>query len=294
MLPIVQVLLSTYNGEKFLEQQIRSILNQKDVEVRILIRDDGSSDNTINLIKKIDDKRIKIMEGENIGATESFFELIRLSGDSDYYSFADQDDVWDSDKLITGIESIKDYNIPAIYSSTTRLVDADLKYISVPKLNPKTELTSALVKNYVAGCTAVFNKKLMMLLRQCQKPVAPFHDWWINIVSLSVGGVSIYDSIPHMSYRQHEGNVVGAAKSKVMVWINRAHKFRSNIYRRDLMAKCVLENYASNISENNKKILSLVADGRRNPIKLIKSDIFHTDSKIDDFAFYICVLLKRI
>ena len=92
----VQVLLSTYNGEKYLKEQLDSIIAQKGVDVHILARDDGSKDDTIKILEGYEN--IDIIKGSNIGVCKSFFELINKSGEYDYYSFADQDDVWDCDR----------------------------------------------------------------------------------------------------------------------------------------------------------------------------------------------------
>ena len=94
-------------------------------------------------------------------------ELIKISSNADYYAFCDQDDVWDSDKLISAISKIECYdNIPAIYSSNTKLVDSNLNFIKKEDKNPVTTLGSAIIKNYATGCTVVFNKKLMDLLKK--------------------------------------------------------------------------------------------------------------------------------
>ena len=92
----ILVLMSTYNGEKYVDTQIKSVLNQKNVNVKIYIRDDGSSDKTVDIIKKYNDERITFFEGQNKGATDSFFELIKKAPlDFDYYAFCDQDDYWE-------------------------------------------------------------------------------------------------------------------------------------------------------------------------------------------------------
>ena len=98
----VQVLLSTYNGEKYLQEQIESIIRQEDVEISLLIRDDGSCDKTIEIIENLKRKNSNIIyySGNNLGPARSFMDLINKSGNFDYYAFSDQDDVWKSKKLI--------------------------------------------------------------------------------------------------------------------------------------------------------------------------------------------------
>ena len=115
--------------------------------------------------------------------------------------------------LEKAIEQLEPYsNVPALYSGNTRLVNQDLQFIKNETSNPETTLGSAIVKNYATGCTVVFNRKLMTELKRYRPREIPFHDWWANLVCLSLGGVSIYDTTPHMSYRQHGNNVVGVQK----------------------------------------------------------------------------------
>ena len=114
MMKTVQILLSSYNGDKYINRQIDSILCQKDVEVHLLIRDDGSTDQTRQIIKKYEKKypfNIKVVLGENIGWKKSFFTLLKLAGDYDYYAFADQDDYWYEDKEISAIDVMESDSI---------------------------------------------------------------------------------------------------------------------------------------------------------------------------------------
>ena len=108
-LPFVSVLMSTYNGEKYIREQIESILNQKKVKVHLLIRDDGSQDSTIEIVKEYANKypNVSVYAGKNIGIGNSFMELLRNAPEADYYAFADQDDVWLDGKLERAIELIK-------------------------------------------------------------------------------------------------------------------------------------------------------------------------------------------
>ena len=107
--PRVSVLMSTYNGEKYLHEQINSILGQQGVEIHLLIRDDGSSDGTVEICKEYAKKynQITFYQGENLGVGKSFLDLLKHAPDADYYSFADQDDVWLEDKIIRAVTMIK-------------------------------------------------------------------------------------------------------------------------------------------------------------------------------------------
>lgn len=276
--------MSAYNGEVFIEEQVNSIINQT-IPVHLTVRDDGSIDNTISILEKRE--CITLIKGENMGATESFLSLIELAPDSDYYAFADQDDVWDKNKLEIAVNKLKKYeSIPAIYSGNTRLVDSELNYIKSEQLSPKCTLGSAIVKNYATGCTIVFNKILMNSLKSYRPIKIPFHDWWANLVCLSIGGVSIYDFEPHMSYRQHGNNVVSGNENFLKKWRSRFKKFGFP-YRRENMARQIVQAYEHKIGETEKEILDCVSVQKTN--KNLKTGVL-----IDDLLFRLCIYMKRM
>ena len=215
-------------------------------------------------------------------------ELIKLSGEYEFYAFADQDDIWDKDKLQVAIEKIKNTKKPTIYSSNTRLVDENMNFIKNETLRPVTTLGSAIAKNYVTGCTTVFNFELMKYLRRHVPRYAPYHDWWTNLVCLSVDGISIYDYEPHMNYRQHGNNVVSGNDSIWKKWFSRLGRFISTRYHRDLMAQEILQFYGDNIANDKRKILETCGKNKN----LFNLD-FETGNLVDDLLFKILILLKR-
>ena len=281
----IQVLMSTYNGEKYLKEQLDSIFKQIDVKVRLLVRDDGSKDETLKILKQYDD--IEVVTGKNEGPTKSFLDLIELAGDYDYYAFADQDDVWDNNKLFVAISMLLELEGPAVYSSDARIVDENLKFIKKETKSPVVTLGSAIVKNYVTGCTAVFNRELMVKLKKYKPNHAPFHDWWINLVCLSIGGKSIFDNTPHISYRQHGNNVVSGNATFIKKWSSRLKKFRKKPYGRDKMAQEIIEKYADNISSENYRILNAMKNK-----KYIRE--MRTGNIVDDLLFAICLIFRKV
>ena len=281
----VEVLMSTYNGEKYLKQQLDSLKNQS-VPVHILARDDGSIDETVEILNSYDS--LEIIKGKNIGSTESFLTLIELAPEADYYAFSDQDDVWDINKIECAIQMLKEYDvIPAVYSSNSRLVNDKLQFIKDEKKCPKTDLGSAIIKNYVTGCTVVFNRKLMYELKKYRPINAPFHDWWVNLVCLSIGGVSLFDEIPHISYRQHGNNVVSGNSSFIKKWKSRLIKFFTVRYNRDKVAEEILIHYCDSLPIENQKLLESLAKK-----KLTKE--MRTGKVFDDNLFRICALMNRL
>ena len=293
MIPRVQVLLSSYNGEKYIKEQIISILNQKDVDVFLLIRDDGSKDSTFEEIERIDSTRIQIIKEDNIGSTQSFFRLILLADSFDYYAFADQDDIWDDDKLITGINRIKNISIPAVYSSSTRLVDANLKPMKKSITNVRTDIGSAIIKNYATGCTIIFNYELMCLLKKYIPKQVPYHDWWVNLVAISVGGISIFDTTPHISYRQHGNNVVGESNSFVGKWKHRLSRFLEEEYKRDNMAVQLLDAYESIMPQTERTTLWKISEYKKRKLDVIRDKRIRTNNWVDNLLFWILVIINK-
>ena len=205
----VQVLLSSYNGEKYIKQQIDSILAQKGVNVNLLVRDDGSKDNTNNILEKYGD-RIKVIYGENLGYTKSFLTLIDECGEADYYALSDQDDVWLEDKLISGVERLEkeEGNKPLLYCSALQRVNEDLEPGEIQNFpGLKTNIYSALVRERLAGCTFVFNNVLRDLLTGSSKLNLEYsHDSWTLLMCYACGGEVIYDDMPHILFRRYGTN----------------------------------------------------------------------------------------
>ncbi len=214
----ITVLLSSYNGHKYIEQLINSVLAQKGVDVRLFIRDDGSTDDTLDILSRYreNNSNVEFYQGSNIGPAYSFLELIGKAPESDYYALCDEDDIWLKDKLLRAVEKLEDFDEqPAMYYSDLQVVDADLNYIGMmhgPGSKQESRYTS-LVDNDVTGCTVVFNHPLMLLLRRGSPETCLMHDMWINTV-VSFFGTRIYDDNAYILYRQHGGNVIGAGAGK--------------------------------------------------------------------------------
>lgn len=128
------VMMSTYNGEKYIKEQIESIFSQKGVNIKLIVRDDGSNDLTRNIVEGFEDERIELISGENLGWKESFNELVRYAGTCEFYAFSDQDDVWIPEKLKTGIAFIKGQTIPCLYYCDAMIADENLNIIGIKKI----------------------------------------------------------------------------------------------------------------------------------------------------------------
>ncbi len=222
------ILLASFNGEKFINQQIESIINQTYTNWKLWIRDDCSTDNTMSIIKKYIkvDKRIILIEnnGVRLGAQLNFGFLIKTLSiiDFDYCMFSDQDDVWHKNKILHSLNAIKEYQLrddyygPALLHTDFQYTDTFLNKIKTSvniavKLSKVQNKISLIANdNYIFGCTMILNDKL---LKRCApvSPEAENHDFWIAIHAATFGKI-YYLNEKTMFYRQHEKNVSGGLK----------------------------------------------------------------------------------
>ena len=268
---MIEIVLATYNGEHYLTEQLESVLQQSYQEFQILIRDDGSTDNTVNIIKSYVEQypeKIRLIESNTTagGAANNFFQLMNYAT-AEYVMFCDQDDVWLPNKIevmyqtMLQLEKEHGNQTPILVFSDYRLVDKDLKELDFDSRNNqiseyRLDLNHLLVQNYVTGCTVMINKKL------CQRvglydEVIQMHDWWVAIMA-SAMGVIYHLPQPLMLYRQHGNNCVGAVNIKSFHY--RIHKFldkKTKLSQQKYVAqaKCFYQRYESFLEQKEKKIL---------------------------------------
>ena len=228
MADTVCVLMSVYNGEKYLNEQIDSILLQEKIKVCLIIRDDGSTDSSRDILHTYGD-RIELIEGENIGVQKSFTELVKyaVTKKYKYYAFSDQDDVWKSNKLEVAITKLKQIDkIPAVYCCNLAIVDCNLQYQGkVFYGNVKINKMSSCVRNYAYGCTQVFNISAAELYCEGEKARMWMHDYWLYLIGIYLGKI-IYDSDTYILYRQHGKNAVGINHSIIKVIKNKLRSLK--------------------------------------------------------------------
>lgn len=217
----VDILLATYNGQRFLSDQLESILNQSYKPIRILISDDGSTDGTFQIIQEYCQKhpdKIKLIKTEiRQGSAKKFMSLVEYS-DSPFIFFSDQDDIWEKDKIDKSLAALKknenQEGICAVYSDMT-VVDESLKLISdsflrIHNLNPEWRRNkyAILAQSMAAGCTIAFNSRLKQKLHSFNSTLFQ-HDHWILMHAAWYGKV-LYIPQATVKYRQHSGNEIGA------------------------------------------------------------------------------------
>ena len=218
VIPKVAVLLCTYNGQRYLSDQLDSVAAQTYPNWVIWVSDDGSQDNTLSILAEYRSKwsngRLSIVQGPRRGFVANFLSLsCRDDIHAEYYAFCDQDDVWEGDKLQRALDWLQSIHedIPALYCSRTRLVDADNQPLGLsPHFHQSPCFIHALTQNIASGNTMVFNHAACLLLRESGQNVPVVaHDWWLYLLVTGVGGKVFYDASPMLRYRQHSGNLVG-------------------------------------------------------------------------------------
>ena len=214
----VNILMSTYNGQQFLAEQIRSIQEQSYTDWTLFIRDDGSSDNTKEILKDFEhqDSRIHLIDSDksdNLGVIKSFHKLVNHDR-ADYYFFSDQDDVWLPNKLELSLKEAQNYlaDLPLMVYMDLKVVNQDLEIMTESMVKSQshhanTELVQELTENTVTGGVAMINHALAEMWQETDDIL--MHDWYLALLASAFGNLVFIDQ-PGELYRQHSDNVLGA------------------------------------------------------------------------------------
>ena len=221
----VDILLATYNGARFVQRQIESVLENVQPGWRILIRDDGSADGTVSIVERIAASRPECITviadgGQRLGASGNFARLLKHA-DADYVMFCDQDDVWLPSRIEKPLERMRNLedslgrDTPILVHTDLAVVDEDLRPLGPSfwrygRIDPRggDYLGRLLVRNVVTGCAATINRALVRLASPIP-PTAMMHDWWLALVAAGCGRLE-YLPEATILYRQHSGNAIGA------------------------------------------------------------------------------------
>lgn len=228
----IAVVMSTYNGENHLVEQIESILAQSDVQVELIVRDDGSVDGTVNLLEDYARvNKVRLVRGENKGVVGSFLDAIAAApGDVPYIALSDQDDVWHADKLSRAMQIMdtKDNKIPQLYCSEYIFCDAEMHPQAPSHLNRiGVSFPTMLYENMVSGNTVVINRKLADLIINAGRDGVYTHDWWLGLVATALGELT-YDTFASLDYRRTGSNASPTGTSAVNILKYRIKTFIKN------------------------------------------------------------------
>lgn len=306
----VQVLISTYNGELYITEQIQSILSQRYPDITILIRDDGSNDRTVELMEvlmNLHPDKIKLIKGSNFGVVSSFFELLRAADpEVDYYCFCDQDDVWLDHKVENAIKRLNSSvhtEVPAMVFTPTYLTDDELNPKGIWPKPPAQEPSffNALYQNIAIGATITMNqsaRKFFMYSKSVNSEKVLMHDWWFYLL-ISAFGTVIYDNTPSMLYRQHRNNAVGGSNSIFDKLRSKWASFKSHTGR-DLLHKQASEFnriYGPRLQGVQKEQLELFLAPRRrfvDRLRYARKSKLYRQSKVESLLFKFFILIGFI
>ena len=228
----IAILLATYQGENYIEEQLNSLINQSYKEWVVYVHDDGSRDKTPEILKKYEKEypeKIKIVGGPSTGGAKKNFLYLTSCVEAKYYMCCDQDDVWMPKKIEKTLEAMKkldqDEDTPYLVFTDLMVVDRNLKTIS-PSMNEyqtldcnKLTLNRELVQNVVTGCTMMFNRTLRdKMLQYNNVDALIMHDWWAALIAAEFGKMYFLPEATIM-YRQHGDNSVGAKDSKKLSYL---------------------------------------------------------------------------
>ena len=306
MAATVQVLMSTYNGTDYLREQIESILAQDHPHVHLLVRDDGSSDGTVSVLREYEDAHedVRVVAGENLGVVQSFFRLLELADEVDYYAFSDQDDVWKPSKLSRAVAMLEEERRfdeePLLYFSRLEFVDEDLNRLGGSPEVKVIGFQNALVQNQCVGCTSVFNAPARRLVVQNLPEEALMHDWWVYAVVSALGRV-IHDPVPTICYRQHSSNVVGDTASRLGRFLRRLRRFltrnwKDDIFRPSDQARRLARTFGDRLDDDERELVKHMIQSKKSLLHRL-SYAFTADVRrnefIDTVLFRLMVLINR-
>lgn len=194
---MVNILISTYNGASYIKQQLESIFSQTYNDYQIYIRDDGSTDDTLNVIYQIVENsehldKIHIIEGDNLGFCESFCELLKYAMDGDYWAFCDQDDYWKPEKIEWAISKLEleRNDLPLLYTANFSFVDSNLHHMNDYKLDlTGYDFRKSITSSMCYGFTCVINRRMRELLLKSDFKSIQSHDWYASMIAMAFGKI---------------------------------------------------------------------------------------------------------
>jgi len=301
------ILLATKNGEKFLKEQLDSIQSQAYKDWIVYASDDSSKDNTLNILlsyqKKWGKKKLNIYKGPNQGHAKNFWSLIhRVKGKQiKYISFCDQDDVWQTEHLQRGIDSMrKDSKTPQALGSRTQYINQEGRLLSLsPKFLKQPCFVNALVQSIAGGNTQIFNASLLIYLQKVplESPILA-HDWLVYQIVTAIEGRFIYSEHPSILYRQHNENTVGRNDSFIDQIKRFNLLFKGQFRDWNTQNLACLQYIHTDISPKNKEVVKRFANLRNQSffirlVNMYRLGLFRQNLK-GQFGLYFGLLFKKI
>jgi glycosyltransferase involved in cell wall biosynthesis len=275
----VAVLLSTYNGDRHLPALLDSLVAQTHRDWRLVVRDDGSRDDTVARLQAFASAhrgKVFIEAGANQGAVASFLALLRRpEAAAEAVAFCDQDDVWHPDKLARALARLSPRpEVPQLYFTRARLVDGELRPVGLSPRFDRVGFDYALFENAAIGCTSVLNGAAHRLLVSRLPDVGSVvvHDWWCYLVVSAVGDV-FYDPSPSVDYRLHGGNVIGLPRgpvAAVTAQLRRLLRSPRAFYQPHRQAAALLECFGDLLAPEKKTLLETLVQAKSHPLRRVR------------------------
>lgn len=297
----VAVLMSTYNGEKYLKEQLDSLLKQKkeNFDIHYYIRDDGSTDETKTVLENYRTKYpdcFTIEYGDNRGFIRSFMLTLEMTSQEDYYAFCDQDDVWMDNKILAAVKKLEEcHGRPSLYCSNCIMVNSKLEPIGFLRTRDWPIYESkvmAITYPFAFGCTMVFNRELKKEVMRYSPKYLHEHDFWISMVCTYIGNV-IYDKNSYILYRRHTNNYTRLSIKRMIEL--KVNEFRlGNYYSR--VAWDLMQGYSSDIEKKDAKDLFLIMHYKENikaKLKLLVSKDIKKGRRLGTLSLKIMILFSR-
>lgn len=282
----VSVLLPVFNGEEYIEAQIRSIFSQTHPSISLFVRDNCSSDRTVQILERLcaeySPKIHLIRSSSNtglLGSVSSLMEVVAKSGSVPYYMmFSDGDDIWLPDKITVTLQKMKELeslfgeNIPLLVHTDLKVVDRDLNQLSpsfwkYSNISPRNScLAKLLTQNCVTGCTVLINRPLFELAQPIPSCTV-MHDWWMALVAAAFGQIG-YLAKPTMLYRQHGKNVIGAQKYGILTCLKKKPS-KSGLKSKMIgQARAFLDRYKMVLSEEQIELIRSFIQFKQRPFPI--------------------------
>lgn len=303
----VAVLMCTYNGQEYLAEQLQSLESQGHRNWLMAVSDDGSSDDTMAILKDYQERwggnKLLLLNGPRQGYAKNFMSLTCANVfEADFFAWADQDDIWCNNKLASALEWLESVpaDVPALYCSRTELVSEDGSSLGYsPLFDRSPSFANALVQNIGGGNTMVFNRAARELLRQAAVHCdVVSHDWMAYLLVTGAGGNVYYDSNPLVLYRQHDSNCLGSNNTMADRLVRMRYVIAGRFKGWNEKNITALDTLKSHLNGHSRQTLEHFKTARVQPlvrrlIELKRCGIYR-QTLFGNFGLIVAALLKRV
>lgn len=299
--------MATFNGSRFLREQLDSIERQSHARWVLVVSDDGSCDGTLDILDEYQQRwgaeRLTIVSGPRKGYVANFLSMVcRHAVKADYYAWSDQDDIWHVDKLLVALNKLQSLPpfLPSLYCGRTELILESGESVGYSPLFRRTPgFANALVQNIGGGNTMVFNDRARNLLLEAGDLLqVPSHDWWAYQLISGAGGIVHYDPKPKVLYRQHGANLIGSNSSWNARWVRIGMLLSGRFVEWNTRNLAALEGMRSHLNSTNQIVLDRFVSARERSIGpriigILRAGL-HRQTLLGNIGLVLAALLKRL